>query len=282
MPDTIRDHSNHAHDQIGDYLQTKTRALGLGAVAPVPSVAELLAARDGGLPPAVHASTVSAVAGQPAGFGVTVNWVGDEDLAVTGFVATTDEWGLAVSGVTDFDTFEVVDAAGTATFAQQETNKGVASLVTIIAAGASLGAAVFGAPELAPFITAAGAALAKAFPESKHPWKPRDAYGQIPGTDEFAMEEGGMIVCAPDAQGTYQSGDDDHRDRWAQSEHDRSDDHLPAQVQAGFFVQRDHNRRTLYGNGTMIIAPWDYKFLDNIGVYRVDFILRRGQPPIVQ
>jgi hypothetical protein len=269
----IRDHRS--------YIEQKARALGLTEPRPVPSVADLVADRHGS-PRPVSASTVLATAGQPPGFGLLVQWNGDDDLAVTGHVVTTDGRGIAVAGVTDADTFEVIDALRTATFSQEKKNEGVAGLVTIVAAGGALSAAAFGDPELAPFITAAGAALAKAFPESKNPGKSRDAYGQISGADDFARQEGGMIVCGPDAQGTYQSGDSDHQSRWIKSSKSRSDDNIPAHCQYAFFVQRDHEKRTLDGDGMVIIAPWDYKFDDNIGTYEISFILRRGDRSIVQ
>ena len=275
MNTVVHDHRTHqADNKIGSYLELKTRALGLGRPAPTASLAQLIGDAD-------HKSIVVAEPDQPKGFGLTVHWDGDEDLAVVGFVVTTDEYGIAVSGVTDADTFEVINAVGTATFTQEKSNEGVASLVTIVAAGAGLGAAAFGASDLVGPIKAVGDALAKAFPESQHPAKPRDAYGADPGSGKFGRQEGGMLVCGPDAQGIYHSGNDDHQDRWAKSDKDRSDDHVPAHCQHAFFVQRDNQQRPLDGDGTMIIAPWDYKFPDNIGVYRLEFILRRGVRPDV-
>lgn len=89
-----------------------------------------------------------------------ISWIGDEDLAVVAFVSTSNLFGVGVSGVTDGDTFELVNAVGNATFSQKTDNAGVAGIVTIVAAGASLTAAAFGAPELVPLINGAGAAIA--------------------------------------------------------------------------------------------------------------------------
>ena len=88
-------------------------------------------------------------------------------------------------------------------------------------------------------------------------------------------------MCSPNAQGIFQSGDSDHKSRWTTSSHDRSDAHRPGHVFSAFFVQRDHERRVLDGDGTMIIAPWDHAFTDNVGAYRLEFILRRGDRPPV-
>ena len=227
-------------------------------------------------------STVDAVPGQPPGFGQVISWVGDEDLAVVAFVTASQPFGVGVSGVTDGDTFELVNAVGNATFDQETDNAGISGLITIVAAGASLTAAAFGAPELAPLINGAGAALAQQFPEQQHSAKPRDVFCQIAGSSDFARAEGGLIVCGPDALGIFESGDSDHQDRWITSSHDRSDEHRPAHVFSAFFLQRDRQPRMLDGDGDLIIAPWDHKFEDNVGVYRVEFLLRRGdRPPIL-
>lgn len=228
---------------------------------------------------AVQRSTVDAVPGQPPGFGQVISWVGDEDLAVVAFVTASQPFGVGVSGVTDGDTFELVNAVGNATFDQDTDNAGVSGLITIVAAGASLTAAAFGAPELAPIINGAGAALAQQFPEQQHNAKPRDVFGQIAGSSEFARAEGGLIVCSPDALGIFESGDSDHQNRWIRSSTDRRDEHRPPHVFAAFFLQRDRQPRVLDGDGDLIIAPWDHKFEDNVGVYRVEFILRRGTRP---
>ena len=226
-------------------------------------------------------STVNAVPGQPPGFGLTISWIGDEDLAIVAFVSASDPYGIGVSGVTDADTFELVNAVGNATFSQETDHAGVASLVTIVAAGAAVTAAAFGAPELAPLIAGAGDQIAKQFPEQKHNAKSRDVFGQIAGSSEFARQEGGLLVCSPNAQGIFQSGDSDHKERWTKSHHDRSDDHRPDHIFSGFFLQRDHQRRMIDGDGDLIITPWDHCFEDNVGVYRVSFLLRRGDRPPV-
>ncbi len=230
----------------------------------------------------VQQSTVNAVPGQPPGFGLTLTWIGDEELAVVAFISASDLYGIGVAGVTDGDTFEVVSAVGNATFSQDTQNEGIAGLVTIVAAGAGLTAAAFGAPELAPLINGAGQAIAKQFPEQKTNSKSRDVYGQIAGSDEFARQEGGLIVCSPDAQGIYESGDGDHKNRWIKSGKNRSDANRPDHVVPNaFFLQRDREPRHLHGEGDLIISPWDHAFGDNVGAYRVNFILRRSDPPPV-
>jgi hypothetical protein len=228
---------------------------------------------------------VNAAPGQPPGFGTTITWADEKDLAVVAFIAASDELGVAVEGVKDGDTIEFHNSLGTATFAQETKNQGVASAVTIVAAGTGLAAAAFGAPELTPLITAAGAQIAKQFPEKGgQEAKPRDVYGQIAGSNEFARQEGGLLICSPAVQGIWHSGDDDHKDRWIKSSKDRSDPNRPNHVKDAFFLQRSGGPRTLVGDGEMIIAPWDSKFGDNVGVYRINFILRRGTraDPVVE
>lgn len=76
--------------------------------------------------------------------------------------------------------------------------------------------------------------------------------------------------------GVFQSGNGDNEDRWIKSSKDRSPRNFPAHVQHSFFLRRDRERRTLDGDGDLIIAPWDHIFADNVGSYRIEFILRRG------
>lgn len=260
----------------GTYDTAKRRQLGAARSRRVRGVGQLA-----GIQTRTPASSVTTVGTQPAGFGMSISWVGEEDLAVVAFVSAADSLGLGINGVTDGDTIQFFSATGLATFSQDSHNEFVGSIATIVAAGASLGAAAFGQPELAPFITAAGASIAKAFPESKSPSMGRDAYGQMAGSDEFARAEGGLLVCSPTVQGVYYSGDRDHQDRWIRSGKDRKNEHRPPHVRDAFFLRRGTGRTMLRGDGTLVICPWDWKFEDNIGAYKVEFILRRGEPPVV-
>jgi hypothetical protein len=284
MATVTKDHRKHTADYPvprGAWLAIKLAQSGQrGKAVTVSSVASVASQKrlaGGGVAPQL-ASTVTGTGSQPKGFGITVTWIGPEDLALTAFVTASDQLGFAVDGVTDADTFELVNAVGIASFAQDTSNENVSSIVTIVAAGAGIAAAAFGAPEVAPSIKDAGDAIAKLAPESKHPAKRRDPYGQNPATGTFEREEGGLLICSPAALGTYTSGNSDHEERWLKSHADRHPEHWPDHVKHAFFLERDQIPRTLEGNGEMIVCPWDYDFDDNTGSYRLDFILRRGQP----
>ena len=280
---TVHDHRRSKADTpvpSGTYAQKKSSKVGV--LRHTKSVAVLSPGhRATG---STTTSSVNAASGQPPGFGTTITWTDETDLAVVAFIAASDELGVAVEGVKSGDTIEFHSSVGTATFAQETRNQGVASAITIVAAGAGLTAAAFGAPELTPLITAAGAQISKQFPEKKENAKARDVYGQIPGSNEFARQEGGLLICSPAVQGIWHSGDDDHKDRWIKSSKDRSDSNRPAHVKDAFFLQRSAGPRTLVGDGEMIIAPWDLKFGDNVGVYRVNFILKRkaSSDPVIE
>lgn len=259
-------------------LRRRAAALGGVAFAATPSVAALT-----GGPGSSSRSTVVAVPRQPPGFGSVVAWdEADKELAVVGFLSAADELGLGVTGVQDGDTIQFYDAEGTATFDVEKENEYVGSLITIVAAGAGLGAAVFGSPELAPLITAAGDRISKQFPKSEHPGKPRDPYGMIPDTHEFARQEGGILICSPSVQGIYYSANDDHQSLWIQSSSNRNDSARPDYMTDAFFLQRGMGPRTLSGSGELNLCAWDYSFRDNSGFYRVNFILRRAEatPPV--
>lgn len=96
-------------------------------------------------------------------------------------------------------------------------------------------------------------------------------------------EQKAVSSCAhPNAQGIYQSGNSDHKERWTKSSANRHDTNRPAHVVSAFFLQRDHQRRMLDGDGDLIITPCDHQFGDNVGFYRVNFLLRRGTRPPTQ
>jgi hypothetical protein len=222
-------------------------------------------------------STILTVGEAPNGCGKTVLWHADDaGLALVVFLNAGDDLGVMISGVRPTDTIQIVTAAGVASFAEDTENEGVGAFIGIVAAGASLGASAFGAPELAPVITAAGKFAADRFQEKKVKTKRRDPFGVDPGTGHKARQEGGVIVSLPQAGGVYYSGNEDHEERWIKTPGTRDNAHRPSHVKGAFFLRRNAPKEVARVAGDFIITPWDYSFLDNFGFYRLHVLVKRG------
>jgi hypothetical protein len=224
-------------------------------------------------------SSVVVVGEAPDGFGKQVLWhPNDAGLAIVVFLNAADFLGVMISGVRATDTIEIVSAAGIASFAEETENEGVGAFIGILAAGATVASTSFGAPELAPVIGAAAEFAKSRFPENKVAKKLRDPFGENLDGDK-ARQEGGVIVSLPEARRIFTSGNSDHEERWIKEPGTRDTAHLPDHVKGkgAFFLQsRSRNKHTAGAEGDIIIYPWDYKFTDNSGFYRLDILLKRG------
>jgi hypothetical protein len=226
-------------------------------------------------------STVETVGiGQaPDGFGKRVLWAPDDAaLALLIYLNAGDYLGVAISGVRATDTIEFVESTGVASYAEETENEGVASFIGIVAAGASAAASAYGAPEAVPVIEAADKFAQSRFKEKQVKTKRRDPFGEDPGTGHKAREEGGVIVCLPEARQLFYSGDSDHEERWIKEPGTRDDAHRPDHVKNAFFLRGggSTNRRVAGGDGAFLIAPWDFQFSDNFGFYRLEALVKRG------
>jgi hypothetical protein len=231
-------------------------------------------ARPGAVQPR---SKVATIGEAPDGFGKEVLWdPADAGLAVIAFLNAGDHLGVWIRGVRPTDTIQCVAAAGIASFAEETENEGVGAFIGIVAAGATVAASAFGAPELAPVIAAAGKFAADRFQEKKVKTKRRDAFGVDPGSGHKARQEGGVIVSLPQAGGMYYSGNEDHEERWIKEPGTRDNAHRPDHVNGAFFLRRNGRKEMARVEGSFIIAPWDYEFADNFGFYRLDILVKRG------
>ena len=155
-----------------------------------------------------------------------------------------------------------------------------------MATGANVAASVLGAPEVVPVINAAEEFAKEQFKATNAKTKRRDAFGVDPGSGHKARQEGGLLICLPEAGGTFYSGDGDHKDRWIKGDGVRADDKKPAHLFGSFFPRQgfaSHNTRVAQQGGQMYVVPWDWKFEDNAGFYKVFVKLKKGNgpPPIV-
>ena len=225
--------------------------------------------------------------GVPAGFGKGFTWDRAENEAVlVVFVNAADPLGVSIDGLQAGDTAQIMSASGVASFSEDKGNPLASSIVGLVATGANVAATALGAPEVVPVITAAEKFAQDQFKATGAKTKKRDAFGVDPGSGHKARQEGGLLVCLPEAGGTLYSGDGDHKTRWIKGDGVRSDDKLPAHLFGAFFPRQGetvHNTRVVRQGGQMYLLPWDWKFEDNAGYYKVFVKLKKGNgpPPVV-
>jgi hypothetical protein len=251
-----------------------------------------LKAKAGAAPGALAAggrSSLTVVGGEglPEGFGKGFTWDRAEDEALlVMFINAADPLGISIDGLQAGDEVQVLSASGVASFSEDKGNPLASSIVGLVAAGANVALGAAGAPEVIPVINAAEAFAKEQFKATNAKTKRRDTFGVDPGSGHKARQEGGVLVCLPEAGGTLYSGDGDHKDRWVKGDGVRSDEHLPAHVFGAFFPRQgfaSHNTRVAQQTGQMYVVPWDWKFEDNAGFYKVFVKLRKGNgpPPVV-
>ncbi len=213
----------------------------------------------------------------PDGFGKQVLWDPDDaGLAVVIFLNAGDDLGVMVSGAKRTDSIEFVSATGIASFSDETKNEDVGAFIGIVAAGANLTAAAFGAPELVPLISAGAKFAESRFHKEKVKTYRRDPFGEDPGTGVKARGEGGVIVSLPQARQIFYSGNSDHQERRIKEPGTRDDAHRPDHVKGAFFLTPRGDKRVAREDGDFIIAPWDWKHDDNFGFYRLHVLLKRG------
>jgi len=225
--------------------------------------------------------------GLPEGFGKGFVWdrAEDESLLVL-FINAADPLGVSIDGIQAGDQVQILSASGIASFSEDKGNPLASSIVGLVAAGANVAVTVAGAPEVAPVIKAAEDFAKDQFKATNAKTKRRDTFGVDPGSGHKARQEGGVLVCLPEAGGTFYSGDGDHKERWVKGDGVRTDDKLPAHLFGSFFPRQgfgDHNTRMVRQTGQMYVVPWDWKFEDNAGFYKVFVKLKKGNgpPPVI-
>jgi hypothetical protein len=235
-------------------------------------------------------STLTTVGGDnlPAGFGKGFTWDRSQDEALLVlFINAADPLGISIDGIQAGDIVQVVSASGLASYKSDKGNPLASSIVGLVAAGANVAATALGAPEVAPAITAGETFAKDQFKATNAKTLIRDAFGVEPKAGGKARQEGGLLVCLPEAGGTYYSGES--KNRWIQGKGDRTDDMIPQHIFGSFFPRQgfpDHNTRTCQQSGVMYVLPWDFDFDDNAGYYKVYLKLKKGNgpppPPIIE
>src|SRR5262249_39781286 len=224
----------------------------------------------------------------PPGFGKGFTWDrADNEILLVMFINAADPLGISIDGVQAGDQVQVLSASGIASFSEDKGNPLASSIIGLVAKGGNIALGAAGAPEVKPLIDAAEQFAKDQFKATNAKTKRRDAFGVDPGSGHKAREEGGLLVCLPEAGGIFYSGDGDHKGRWIKPNGVRTDDHWPAPSFGIFFHIKGnlgHNTRTLQQSGQMYITAWDWKFEDNAGFYKVFVKLTKGNglpPPVI-
>jgi hypothetical protein len=224
-------------------------------------------------------SQVIQVGNSPDGFGKGVVWDRSTQAVLLAlFVNAADGLGVSISGVKSTDTITVTSVDGLGSFAQDTGNPLASSIIGIIGAGLSgvLMATGIGAI-VSPLVDDATKFAQSQFAPTHAKTKIRDAFGVDPGNGQVARQEGGVLITLPAADGPYYSGDDNHQSRWILKGGSRDDAHRPAQVVHGFFPVRsapvETNERLAGADGDVYVTPWDWKFQDNAGYYKVIILI---------
>jgi hypothetical protein len=214
----------------------------------------------------------SMVVGAPAeNVGKTFYWDRKEkEILLAAFLNARDDLGVAIANVKKGDTLAITSASGIASF-DGKNGELVSSFIAVVATAAA---------DVATNRTSAGVIkqltiTADSQFGSGGTHKRRDAFGRDPGGEkQYEKNEGGVLVCLPEAGGIYYSDLGKIKEKA-----ERSDAIRPAHVKHGFFLRPnnpEHNRRHLTADGDLHLLVWDSKFEDNQGYYRVMVKLIRG------
>lgn len=229
-------------------------------------------------------SNIVQVGNQPDGFGSGFIWGREENEAfLVVFLNAGDSMGISIDGLEPWDNVEVISATGLASFS--ESSGSIAgSIIGLLGLGAKVVTTLGGYAAALPVIEAAEKYAKEQFKQDKVKTKRRDPWGQDPGTGLRARQEGGVLVCMPAARGAYYSGDSSHKERWIKDNNPRTTANIPDHILSytAFFLNRDEkNIMQTEMAGQAFIIPWDYKFEDNVGYYKLFVKLSKGTPPTI-
>jgi|KBSMisStaDraftv2_1062788.scaffolds.fasta_scaffold08452_1 hypothetical protein len=227
-------------------------------------------------------SNIIGTSASPTGFGQTFEWDRKDDKVLFAvFLNAADELGVCIAGVERSDIIQITSASGISSFAEDKGNPTASSLIGLIAVGAKAVLGGSGNGEFIPIVEAAESFAKDQFKATNAKTKRRDAFGVDPGSGHKARQEGGVLVALPEAGGPYYSGES--TSRYIKGDGTRTDEHLPAHIPYGtafFLIHGDtaHNTRTITQNGELYLLPWDWKFEDNAGYYKVFVLVQKGPP----
>lgn len=220
----------------------------------------------------------------------------EKQLRVAVFIDAADPLGISIENLKPGDQIQIVSIAGKASFSKAKNTKdNVGSIIGAVADGAEAFLPKF------KKVIDAGEKLAATLINMQIKDKQRDGYGKNLNGSGYARQEGGILISMPAAQGPFYSGAEGgffgiggSKAAWVQGsgKQPRYDKYRPKEMRANngaFFPVRglaSNMNRRVRANGVLYVTPWDWKFKDNAGMYKVHLLITRGEqsgePPVVQ
>ena len=183
-------------------------------------------------------------------------------------ISATDDSGVSVDKLKKGDKLQIIEISGAFSFAKGKSRLILSIIAT--AANAALGAA--GAAAWNAAVSSMRKDLDKhiAVDGGNDGGKKRDGYGrEVGGDGNYAQEEGGIIVCLPQAGGVVYSSKKVRRAKGGGGGY----------VGGGWFfpIRRDVGKTwTIVRDGVLRIAAFDSNYSDNAGSYEVKFSITRS------
>ena len=204
-----------------------------------------------------------------------------QDVVLWAEISSTDDSGVSVQNIKKGDTIRIESVSGICSFSEKSATQKVLSVVGVV--GEVLGSATVGGVvgTAGKIVKSQTSSIKTELDNSamKSGGKRRDGYGKDIGGDEFATQEGGIIVCMPSAHGPIYAGKDtclDDRSKRngrlpyyiPQSIRDKC--FFPCRGPGGVMMEMEAQM-----DGTLYILVFDSDYSDNVGSYEVRFRVLR-------
>jgi hypothetical protein len=230
-------------------------------------------------------STVVTVGTAPSGFGKEFDWDRSQpSCLVAVFINVADPLGVSITGLQAGDTIQIMSASGICSFSKSSGDPTLSSIIGLVADGTEAVVDAETGSTSANSAISDAAQFAQGFLKGGAAEMFRDPFGVEPSSGGISCEQGGVVVCLPQGEGTYYSGDGSHRTLWATMPRAIGQARtLPSVYQSMsnnppfFFLGHNvPNVGTCTTGGVAYILAWDSVFTDNAGSYQLFVKLTRG------
>ncbi len=195
-------------------------------------------------------------------------------------ISANHDKGIVLDNLKSGDKVTIADASGIASFGQTDLGE-VKSIITVMGAVAWTGVELVTEGDATIFkglYDAGLKAIKDAMPDKVTKMR-RDAWGRDPGSDDYAKDEGGLIVCMPEAHGAIYSEDDTHLLGDTKNQ-GRIPEFYPEAIvgKNSFFpctCKQGLMSKTATTDGAAVVLAFDSNFKDNVGWYEVKITVDR-------
>lgn len=202
-------------------------------------------------------------------------------VAVWAKISSNDSNGICIAGIQEGDTVEIQDISGICSFEKAKNIPMMSGIVSVVAGIMQDGSNYCDEEEMKSsqdaFKIQAKDIEDKMGTAVMH--KRRDGFGQDPGTNDYAKDEGGIIVCMPKAGGAIYASSENQLKGGA-----KKNGRLPKYFsnsikdKNSFFPCRNKGGKMsakASQDGTLNLIAFDQKFEDNAGSYSVKLVITR-------